>query len=280
MRSQLKENFIVTSTSHASALVLCHHSHFSDLVSLESECPTVPSPTAAITINSGAFTSEKLLHKTSFNLFGLTQQLHCRLLLSFKRGRNKMAYRDVQMFMDKLKQLIYCNDIPVNNDPSILREGPQFQLLYEELDSMIHNLFIHKDQDQQHFEEVSKLKKRFKAAAEEAEDIVDIFLSAVHFRNNGYFLGSDVFHPSLHLEVVMRSMKSIKMEFMTLRFDNMTMDLSQRTDRLQMQSGGTSGTRNLFGSQKLLKEVVVGLDGDVEIIRDKLVEDGKQLDVV
>ncbi|KAI3780976.1 hypothetical protein L2E82_10972 [Cichorium intybus] len=47
-----------------------------------------------------------------------------------------------------------------------------------------------------------------------------------------------------------------------------------------MQSSGTSGTRNLFGSQKLLKEVVVGLDCDVEIIRDKLVEDGKQLDVV
>ncbi|CAH1447696.1 unnamed protein product [Lactuca virosa] len=184
------------------------------------------------------------------------------------------------MFMEKLKQLMYCNDIPVINNPTIICERPQFQLLYEELDSMIQTLFNHEHQDLHNFEEVIKLKKRFKAAAEEAEDIVDIFLSAVHCRNNRYFPRSDVFQPSLHLEVVMRSISSIKMESMTTHIDNMKMDSSLKTDTLKMQSAGTSHNRNSRGSKKLLKKVVVGFDRDAEIIRDKLAEDRKQLNVV
>ncbi|KAL7589890.1 hypothetical protein Lser_V15G40187 [Lactuca serriola] len=191
-----------------------------------------------------------------------------------------MSYAHVQMFMEKLKQLMYCNDIPVINNPSIICERPQFQLLYEELDSMIQTLFNTEDQDVHDFENVRKLKKRFKAAAEEAEDIVDIFVSAVHCRNNGYFPRSDVFQPSLHLEVVMRSINSIKMESMNISIDNMKMDSSLKTDTLKMQSAGTSGSRSSLGSKKLLEKVGVGFDRDVEIIRDKLAEDGKHLDVV
>ncbi|XP_023766727.1 putative late blight resistance protein homolog R1A-10 [Lactuca sativa] len=190
-----------------------------------------------------------------------------------------MAYADVQMFVKKLKQLIYSNDIPIIKIPSIVREGPQFQMLYEELGSMIQNLFIHQNHDLENFEKVTSLRKRFKAVAEEAEDIVDLFLSTVHFGNYGYFPTS-VFHPSLNLEVVMRSIDSIKMEFMTMRMDNMKMDASQRRGTLQMQSAGTSGVRNSLGSKKLLEKVVVGFDRDAEIIRDKLAEDGKHLDVV
>ncbi|CAI9263410.1 unnamed protein product [Lactuca saligna] len=47
-----------------------------------------------------------------------------------------------------------------------------------------------------------------------------------------------------------------------------------------MQSAGTSHNRNSRGSKKLLEKVVVGFDRDAEIIRDKIAEDGKQLDVV
>ncbi|KAL7586964.1 hypothetical protein Lser_V15G39983 [Lactuca serriola] len=191
-----------------------------------------------------------------------------------------MAYADVQMFMKKLKQLIYSNDIPIIKIPSIVREGPQFQMLYEELGSMIQTLFIHQDPGLENFEKVTNLRKRFKAVAEEAEDIVDLFLSTVHFGNYGYFPRSDVFHPSLNLEAVMRSIDSIKMEFMTMSIDNMKMDASQRPGTLQMQSAGTSRTRNSLRSRKVLEEIVVGIDRDVEIIRDKLAEDGKHLDVV
>ncbi|CAH1433565.1 unnamed protein product [Lactuca virosa] len=201
----------------------------------------------------------------------------------FTRGGNKMEYAHVQMFMEKLKQLIYSDDIPMINNPSILCERPQFQLLYEELDSMMQTLFNHEDQDLYNFEKVRKLKKRFKATAEEAEDIVDIFLSAVYCRYNEYFTISDVFQTSLNLEDVIRSIKSIKVEFMTAKIDHMKMDSSQRTDRLPMKLAsvaGTSNTRNLVGSKKAVEKIVVGIDRDAEIIRDKLVEDGKHLDVV
>ncbi|CAH1425002.1 unnamed protein product [Lactuca virosa] len=178
-----------------------------------------------------------------------------------------MAYANVHMFMEKLKQLIYSNDIPVINNPLILCERPQFQLLYEELGSMIQTLFNHEDQDLHNFEEVRKLKKRFKAAAEEAEDIVDIFVSAVYYRYNEYFTISDVFQTSMNLEDVMRSIISIKLEFMTAKTDHMKMDSSQRTDRLPMQlaaaAAGTSNSTNSLGSKKVLEEMVVGLGGDV-----------------
>ncbi|KAL7587721.1 hypothetical protein Lser_V15G39988 [Lactuca serriola] len=52
------------------------------------------------------------------------------------------------------------------NNPSILFERPQFQLLYEEFGSLIQTIFNHEDQDVRNFEEVRKLKKRFKAATE------------------------------------------------------------------------------------------------------------------
>ncbi|CAH1419424.1 unnamed protein product [Lactuca virosa] len=188
-----------------------------------------------------------------------------------------MTYADVQMFMEKLKQLIYSNDVPIIKIPSIVREGPQFQMLYEKLGSMIQTLFIHQNHGLENIEKVTTLRKRFKAVAEEAEDIVDLFLSTVHFGNYGYFPTSDVICPSLNLEVVMRSINSIKMESMTMSIDNMKMDSSLRPDTLQMQSAGNSRTRNSRGSKE---EIVVGFDRDAEIIRDKIAEDGKQLDVV
>ncbi|CAH1448297.1 unnamed protein product [Lactuca virosa] len=157
---------------------------------------------------------------------------------------------------------------------------PQFQCLYAELGSMIQTLFNHEDQDLHNFEKAKELKKRFKTAAEEAEDIVDIFLSAVYCRNNRYSPISNVFQPYLHLEVVMRSIESIKIEFMTMNIDNMKMDSSLRTDRLQMQSSGTSRSRNSFGLKKVKEEMVVGIDRDAEKIWHKLVEDGKHLDVI
>ncbi|XP_076905798.1 putative disease resistance protein At1g50180 [Bidens hawaiensis] len=67
---------------------------------------------------------------------------------------------------------------------------------------------------------------------------------------------------------------SILLEFMSIK-----MDSSQRT---LIQSAPTliSISTNSQTSKKLLDEIMVGLDGDVELIRDKLVEDQKKLDVV
>ncbi|PWA78618.1 Disease resistance protein [Artemisia annua] len=188
-----------------------------------------------------------------------------------------MTSTGLELFMENLKQLIYSNDNPlINNHPSIVSERPQLQLLYEELDSMIQILFHGEHTELQY------LKRRFKNTAEEAQDIIDLFVSGVHCRKIGYSPRSDVFRTFLNLDHVMRSIKSIKEELIKTSMDNMKMDSSQRTKSQHMQcaAAGTSNSRSTLGSKKLFDEIVVGLDHHVEVIRDKLVEDQKQLDVV
>ncbi|KAJ9552086.1 hypothetical protein OSB04_016131 [Centaurea solstitialis] len=221
-----------------------------------------------------------------------------------------MVYADLRMFMNNLKKLIHGNHHPLfNNSPKILSKRPQFQLLYQELDSIIQILFsIHEDHHHQHheLEKVRDLKKRLKDAAEEAEDSIDLFLYALHFINSGVSLspGSDVpktflnrflsallfrnsrltittdlSKTSLDLKKVLKSIKSIKVE---LKEINMKMDPSSRIAHVKTQpvAAGTSDTRNPLRAKKPSKDIVVGLDRDVEIIWDKLTDDTKQLGIV
>ena len=110
-----------------------------------------------------------------------------------------MAYADLRMFMDDLKKIIHGNHhLLINNNPLILFRRPKFQLLYQELDSIIQTLFnIHEDHHE--LEKVRNLKKSFKDAAEEAQDTIDLFLSALHFTNNRVTWISVVFKTSLDL---------------------------------------------------------------------------------
>ncbi|KAJ0810982.1 putative P-loop containing nucleoside triphosphate hydrolase, leucine-rich repeat domain superfamily [Helianthus annuus] len=194
-----------------------------------------------------------------------------------------MAYAGIQMLMEELKQLINCIDNPLINNPSIICERPQFQLLYDKLDSMMRTLFIDEHQDLHDIDKLNDLKRRFIDTAEEAQYIVDIFLSSVHIRNTTQdFPTSDDFSPSLNLDEVGRSLNSIKVEFMSVFIDSMNMDSSIRPERTLDQSAAAQilFTRNSKGSKKLMDEMVVGIDCDAELIRDKLVEDQKKLDVV
>ncbi|KAJ9551563.1 hypothetical protein OSB04_015608 [Centaurea solstitialis] len=193
-----------------------------------------------------------------------------------------MAYTAaLQILIDNLKKLIHGTHDPViNNNSLILSKRPQFQLLYQELNSIIQTLFsIHHLHE---FEKVRNLKKRFKDAAEEAEDSIDIFLSALHFGNRGVFSGSDVLKTSLDLDKVLKSIESIKVELMTINIGNMKMDSSSRISHVKRQSvaAGTSYTRNPLRIMKPSEEIVVGHDRDAEIIRDKLTEDTKQLSII
>ncbi|XP_024990769.1 putative late blight resistance protein homolog R1A-10 [Cynara cardunculus var. scolymus] len=196
------------------------------------------------------------------------------------------AYTGLQMFMANLKQLIHGNHDPlINNDPSILSQRPQFQLLYQELASIIQTFSNIHQHHLHELQEVQNLKKRFKDAAEEAQDTIDLFVSAVHFTNKGISPDSNIFKASLELtDTFMRnSIESIKVELMAINIDDMKMNSSSRSNRLKTQSAaaGTSCTRNPLGMKKpLMKEIVVGLDNDVNLIRDKLVEDKKKLGVV
>ncbi|KAJ0434942.1 putative P-loop containing nucleoside triphosphate hydrolase [Helianthus annuus] len=189
----------------------------------------------------------------------------------------KMAYAGVQMFMDKLNQLINCNNNPLINIHSIIYARPQFQLLYEELGFMIQTLFIDQHQDQ--LQKLSDLKKRFIYAAEEAEYNVDLFLSGVHIRNNGHFPTSEDFKRSLNLDDVMTLFKSVQVEFMTL---NKKIDSSPRPTRTVNQSAPApiSFSGNSLRSKKFLDEIFVALDQDAELIINRLVEYRKKVDVV
>ncbi|KAK1409050.1 hypothetical protein QVD17_41324 [Tagetes erecta] len=95
----------------------------------------------------------------------------------FRVDTIKMTYAGVEMFMEKLKQLI---NNPLINNKTVRRKGSEFQLLYQDLDSMIQTLF---NIDQHQDEKLDHLKKRFTCAAEEAQYVVDLFLSGVHIRN-------------------------------------------------------------------------------------------------
>ncbi|XP_076926011.1 putative late blight resistance protein homolog R1B-16 [Bidens hawaiensis] len=198
-----------------------------------------------------------------------------------------MSYAGIQMFMEKLNQLIHCKDIRFFVRNTIIRsERPQFQLLYDELGSIIEALSIH-----QHLEKVNDLKKRFIDAAEEAEYIVDLFLSPAlpwkfeeaWYLSSAHIRGAHIrntfneFSSSLNLDDVWRSFKSIQEEFMSMRIDSMKMNSSARTDN-QYAPANTPITRISPGSND---EIVVGFGCEAELIIEKLVADyPKKLDVV
>ncbi|KAJ9550613.1 hypothetical protein OSB04_014658 [Centaurea solstitialis] len=190
---------------------------------------------------------------------------------------NKMAYSGLRILMDDLKKIIHGNHNPLfNNNPMILSERPQFQLLYQELDSIIQTLSdIHQHHRHHHheLETVGNLKKRLKDAAEEAQDIIDLYLSAVTVDfsdSEPASTSSHVSKTSLDLKNVKRSIESIKVEFMTIDIHNMKIDPTPRIDT-------RSPSRKMKPS---MEEFVVGHDRDAEIVRDKLVEDTKQLSIV
>ncbi|GJU22775.1 disease resistance protein [Tanacetum coccineum] len=135
--------------------------------------------------------------------------------------------------MCPLKKLTPCGVVRIPEDRvfsgyEAIDVMPQLQLLYEELDSMIQILFDCEHTELHELKSVKDLKRRFKNTAEEAQDIIDLFVSGVHFRKKGYSPRSDVFKTFLNLD----------------------------------------------------HHKLSGLDHHVEVIRDKLVEDQKQLDVV
>ncbi|KAJ9551665.1 hypothetical protein OSB04_015710 [Centaurea solstitialis] len=188
-----------------------------------------------------------------------------------------MAYSGLRILMDDLKKIIHGNHNPLfNNNPMILSERPQFEQLYQELDCIIQTLSdIHQHHRHHHheLETVGNLKKRLKDAAEEAQDIIDLYLSAVTVDFSDSEPASTSLHvskTSLDLKNVMRSIESIKVEFMTIDMHNMKIDPTPRIDT-------RSPSRKMKPS---MEEFVVGHDRDAEIVRDKLVEDTKQLSIV
>ncbi|KAK9051915.1 hypothetical protein SSX86_028543 [Deinandra increscens subsp. villosa] len=197
--------------------------------------------------------------------------------------RDMMAHTGLELFMEKLKRMIYMKDNPlVRNHPSVLSERPQFQLLYEKLGSMIQTLFVENENNLHELDEIKNLKKRLKDVAEDAHDTVDLFVSDIILRSKRLPRRSDDSEGTLDLEDIMKSILSIKEEFISIR-DDSKMDSSPKTDLKKTQYAavaGISGTRNLARSKTVWHEITVGLDHDAALIRDRLVDDQKELNVV
>ncbi|KAD7117470.1 hypothetical protein E3N88_04738 [Mikania micrantha] len=210
-----------------------------------------------------------------------------------------MSYTGLELFMENLMQLSYSKNHPVvKNSATILSKRPQMQRLYQELGDIIQILFVEEQSVIHEMEQVRNLKIRLKDVAQEAHNIVGLFVyynyrksTTCHsiYGSVKYFLNymknerSTHKYYSLNLKDVMGSLNSIKEELNTV-FDNLKMDSSRSIDSLKSQKqtafAGTSRTRYPLGKKKVLEETVVGLIRDAELIRDKLVEDQKQLDVV
>ncbi|KAJ0447686.1 putative P-loop containing nucleoside triphosphate hydrolase [Helianthus annuus] len=173
---------------------------------------------------------------------------------------------------------------------------PQLQLLYQELGSMIQTLFSEKRNYLHKLEEVRYLKGRFKDVVEEAHDMLDLIVLHTHSNSKNrifiQMLHIIDFHPRTDKRKnqsvcamtvdVMRSIKSIKEEYFSI-LHNMKMEPHLRTDKPKAQSaaaGATSSSRNSLGANSLLDEIIVGLDREVDLIRDKLAEDTSKLDIV
>ncbi|KAL8267896.1 hypothetical protein R6Q59_001694 [Mikania micrantha] len=184
-----------------------------------------------------------------------------------------MTYAGLHMFMEKLKQLINCNDNPFINHPEIIREKHQFHLLHQDLASIIQILYIDQHQDPHQLEKFYDLKKRFIDAAEEAQYIVDLFLSAVHTKYNGNLSPTseeEDITPSLNLVDVRRSFDSVRVEFMSTIINKMELNSSLRPERTLNQSAAAA-PRNSPGSKKLPDDmIIVGIDDDAKLIKDKL----------
>ncbi|XP_076944262.1 putative late blight resistance protein homolog R1B-17 [Bidens hawaiensis] len=87
---------------------------------------------------------------------------------------------------------------------------------------------------------------------------------------------------SLDLKNVMKSLKSIRKELDKI-IDNLKMDSSTSVNLVKTQpvsAAGKSRTKSSVRTKKVTEEMVVELKYDAGLIRDKLVEDQKQLDVV
>ncbi|KAJ0438476.1 putative P-loop containing nucleoside triphosphate hydrolase [Helianthus annuus] len=106
--------------------------------------------------------------------------------------------------------------------------------------------------------------------------IVDVFVSRVNITTIGLFklgeIGDCIRSVPFNLDHVRRSLKSIKLDFMS-------MDSSQRTLNQSVSAPISSYTSSLR-SKKSIDEVIVGLDRDAELIRDKCLGKPKKLDVV
>ncbi|XP_076960903.1 putative late blight resistance protein homolog R1A-10 [Bidens hawaiensis] len=200
-----------------------------------------------------------------------------------------MANTDLEMFMVKLRRLLYDNDnnSPTGNIPLIEARKHEIQLLYEELGYLIGLCFKHMmvEEEQPHeFEDVGNWKRRLIEATQEAEDIVDMFISSAVIKNDDdpHLMGNLLDCSLKDLRGVMDSLKSINVEMTNMKgnlFQNLLVNQQDRMMDKMIEATGSRKTTVNLGATKH-EEFIVGFEDDALLIIDRLTGYRKKLDII
>ncbi|KAJ0667841.1 putative virus X resistance protein-like, coiled-coil [Helianthus annuus] len=186
-----------------------------------------------------------------------------------------MANAGLDLLMVSLKKLICYDSTPlINNNPCVQDERPRFQFLYQELESLrsfVLNMEITKGPHDQ--VKTRNLERRLRDVVEEAEDIVDLFLTRAFIRNNTSMMicGSDVSCHLPNIDSAIENIKSIKKELTDTKTQS-------QSEVLHPTAGTLPGKSSC--SAVLKEEVIVGLDDDSMVLMDRLTGNQKQLDII
>ncbi|XP_076960902.1 putative late blight resistance protein homolog R1A-3 [Bidens hawaiensis] len=219
-----------------------------------------------------------------------------------------MADRNLEMFMVKLRRLVYenyYNNISTGSNPFIQARKHEIQLLYEELGSLIGSC----SEDEDELEDAGNGKRRLIKAAREAEDTVDTFISSAIIKNSdkhrrmmdkllyrllcyldigSYF--KDVNRKTRTTEAaikcslkdfkgVMDNLKSIRAEIISNKKGNrQDMMVSNKFEATGTNCSSGNTTVNLSGTEH--EEFIVGFENEALLILDRLTGHRKKLDII
>ncbi|GKD85987.1 disease resistance protein [Tanacetum coccineum] len=126
--------------------------------------------------------------------------------------------------MENLTQLICSDSPPLMDNPFLQDKQPQFQLLYQEIEYL--RTFVMVDRDR-------RLARRLRDVVNEAEYIVDLFLTNAFIKNNTNMTtcGAISTYQSPNFDSVVEEIKSIKKEFMDKKMQSQTKARAKLHDR-------------------------------------------------
>ncbi|GKD73528.1 disease resistance protein [Tanacetum coccineum] len=159
-----------------------------------------------------------------------------------------MANIGLELLMENLKQLICSDSPPLMDNPFLQDNQPQFQLLYQEIESL--RTFVMVDKDR-------RLARRLRDVVNEAKYIVDLFLNNAFIRNNTNMTtcGAISTYQSPNFDSFVEEIKSIEKEFMDKK-------VQSQTEVLQ--------PIRLTGNQKQLDAIlIVGMGGLGLLVKGK-----------
>ncbi|KAJ9552089.1 hypothetical protein OSB04_016134 [Centaurea solstitialis] len=181
-----------------------------------------------------------------------------------------MANTGLDLLMENLKQIIYCDNNPmIKSNLFVQEKRPQILFLYQELEylrTFVIEIEVVKEPNE--LEKVRNLERRVRDLVEEVEDIVDLFLTGTFIRHNTSMTicGFDSKNRTLNVDRVMEEIKSIKEEIM----DN------KMQSRLSVETSIVGNP----SSAVLKNKIIVGLEDASMVLVERITGSHKKLDII